>query len=43
VTEIAATFDQASPSTPSSVINACTTTFPAQVVPASKLADRLGH
>lgn len=41
--DIAATFDQASPSTLSWVINAYTITFAALVVPAGKLADRLGH
>lgn len=40
---INATFDQSSPSTLSWVINAYTITFAALVVPAGKIADRLGH
>lgn len=41
--DIAATFDGASPSTLSWVITAYTISFAALVVPAGKLADRLGH
>lgn len=41
--DISSTFDQSSPSTLSWVINAYTITFAALVVPAGKIADRLGH
>lgn len=41
--DITATFDQASPSTLSWVLNGYTITFAALLVPAGKLADRLGH
>ncbi|MEM7091697.1 MAG: DHA2 family efflux MFS transporter permease subunit [Actinomycetota bacterium] len=41
--DITASFDDASPSTLSWVLNAYTIAFAALLVPAGKLADRLGH
>lgn len=41
--DITATFGQSSPSTLSWVLNGYTITFAALLVPAGKLADRLGH